>query len=75
MTYSVDSVSAYLAVSEEGEGIIAFPANGVMMPMVMADEERIRSLRPMAAAIARASNKRVVLARFSVREDMEIIEP
>lgn len=46
---------------------------GVWLPLVGADEERVKSLRPVAERIARTTEKRVVLARFKEREDLEVI--
>lgn len=73
----IETLSAYIAVDDSGEGIAAFQdvARGVWMPMVAADQARIDSLRPMAQTIAKMSGRRVVLARFSTREDIDIITP
>lgn len=73
----IDKLSAYIAVIDSGEGIAAFQdvMKGVWMPMVGADDARIASLRPMAQAIAKMSGQKVVLARFSEREDIDIITP
>lgn len=75
MTLSIDSLWAYLAVNEEGEGIIGELTPNGWLPLVGADKERIASLRPLAERAAAASGRRVVLAKFSVREDIEIIDP
>lgn len=76
MTLSIDTIHAYIAVDDEGEGITGFAGpDGRWMPMLAADEDRIKSLRPMAQELATLTGKRIVLAKFSVREDMEYIEP
>ena len=75
MTLSIDTITAYIAVDDEGEGICAFQGPGGWMPMVAADQARIDSLRPMAEALAEGSGRRIVVARFSVRTDVEVIEP
>lgn len=75
MTLSIDTLTAFIAVDEEGEGVMAFRGPGGWMPMVAADEERLESMRPLAQEIATASGRRCVVARFSVREDVEVIEP
>lgn len=76
MTNSIDTVHAFIGVDHDGEGIAAFLGpDGVWMPMVAADPERIKHLRPIAQDIATISGKRLVLAKFSVREDLEVINP
>lgn len=65
---------------EEGDGIIsAGPVlvGGVPqhMPLVGADEARMRSLEPMAQRIATATGKRIELVRFTTREHIRSIEP
>ena len=78
MTNSIDRIFAYIAVDEngEGEGIAAhfMPEQG-WMPLVGADEERMMALRPVAQRLASAGNRRIVLAQFEDRRDIEIIEP
>lgn len=61
----------------EDEGVTAFlfSVMSQWMPMVGADEERMRSLRSMAQKIANTSGQRIKLVKFSVRTDLETIEP
>jgi hypothetical protein len=75
MTLSIDTLTAYIAVDDDGEGIMAFRGEDGWLPMVGADPDRIAALRPIAEQMAAAAGKRCVVARFSVREDLEIIEP
>ncbi len=76
MGQSIDDLYAFIAADDEGEGITAFQApGGMMLPMVGADMERVESLRPVAQQIAAMTGKRIVVAKFSAREDLEIIEP
>lgn len=75
MTLSIDRLFAFISVSEEGEGIIGFHSPMGWMPMIGADEERIEQLRPIAQRVANSGGKRVVLAQFEQRTDLEIIEP
>lgn len=75
MTLSIDTLTAYIAVNDEGEGVTAFLRGGTWTPLVAADEASINRLRPLAQRIATESGRRIVVARFSVREDLEIIEP
>lgn len=71
----IDTITAFIMVGPEGEGIPAFSAAGMMMPMVGADHARIAQLRPYAVEMAKREGKRIKLVRFSVREEIEIIEP
>lgn len=83
MTLSIDKLYAYIAVDTEGkdgkpgEGIASFysPETGGWMPMIGADQERMESLRPMAQQMANEGGRRIVLASFDVRTDVEILEP
>ena len=72
---SIDKLYAYIAVDDEGEGITSFITEMGPTPMIGADQARVDSLKPMAQMIANQSNCRVVLTEFSVRTDLEIIEP
>lgn len=74
----IDEIWAWVSSDGEGEGILAAPiGNGssVTMPLVGADAARMKSLRPAAVAIADAFGVEVKLVRFSVREDIEQIQP
>ena len=63
---------AFLAVGDDGdEGVIAGIMHGAWVPLVGADMARIDSLRRMAEQVARETGKRIVLAKFSAREDVE----
>lgn len=72
----IEELYAFVAVDETGEGITAFLGpDGTWMPMVGADPARVDSLKLMAQSLAQTSGKKIVLAKFSVREDVEVIEP
>lgn len=49
--------------------------SGQWMPFVGADMQRVEQLKPMAAQVARAVGKPVKVLRFSVREEIEVIQP
>lgn len=78
MTDSIDRMYAYIATDPEGsgEGIAAhfMPGQG-WMPLVGADMERMNSLRPIAQKLADAGGRRIVLAHFEDRRDIEVLEP
>jgi len=72
----IEKIYAYVATEAPGdEGILAMflPGTHTWFPLVGADMERINSLKPYAEKVARQTNKRVVLAEFSVRKDLEVI--
>ena len=49
--------------------------DGVMWPMVAANEERLTQLRPLARWIAQRSGRPVTLVRFTTREERESFAP
>lgn len=74
--FKIETISAFIAVDDDGtEGVVGVPSLFGLMPMVCADEERIRSLEPRAQELATAMRKTITLARFSVRTDVKQIEP
>lgn len=76
--YVIQEMWAWLSIHEDGdEGVIGYynPDMGGWMPLVGADRERIESFRAYANQAATLSGKPVVLARFSVRTDVEQFDP
>ena len=75
--FRISSLWAWTVVGDDDEeGIPAFDAGGgVVMPMIASDRVRIDDLRPTAEQIAREMGRKVTLARFEVRTDVEVIEP
>ncbi len=73
----IEALFAFISVDEgpEDEGIVAARMGNMWMPLVGADMDRIDSLRPLAESVARLTGKKIVMAKFSVREDMEEILP
>ncbi len=68
----------YAFIAEEGpedEGIVAMKVGNMMMPMVGGDMARIESLRPIAENIARIYGQKIILAKFTIRTDIEEIKP
>jgi hypothetical protein len=70
----IDEVFVFIASDEDGEGVPAFMAGSVAMPLVCADKERVDSLRDIAKRLAKESGNKITLCRFSVREELEVIE-
>jgi len=73
----IKTIYAFISIDKdsEDEGVVAALMGGMWMPLVAADEDRVRSLKPIAQQIALATRKKIVLAKFSVREDIEEITP
>lgn len=71
----IEAMWAYLSVDEGGEGLCAAPMGLYTMPLIAADKKVADKLRPLAISVARTFGKPVRLARFSQREDREIIQP
>lgn len=71
----ITEVYAFISTDEGpgDEGIVAMKAGDSWVPMVGADQERIESLKPIARTIGRIACKRVILTKFSLREDLEEI--
>lgn len=73
----IDELFAFTVIDTDGtEGVPAFLApDGMAMPMVCADRERVDQLRPIAQQIARDGRVTVRLVRFSTRDVLEEIKP
>ncbi len=73
----IDCMYAYVAEGSgpDDEGVTAFLAGDRWMPMVGADMKRMESLRGHAQDLASTSGKTIKLLRFSVRSELEVIEP
>jgi len=62
--------------SPDDEGIPAVSVQGVMLPLIGADEDRLRSLREIAARLAKQHGKSLRLYRFSgTRELVDEVKP
>jgi hypothetical protein len=71
--FTITKVTAFVAIDPKDgdEGIMAFEgANGVMMPLVCADEARIQSMLPIAEMISGETRTAYRIIQFSVREDV-----
>lgn len=75
MSFKIETIYAFISVVENhDEGVIAFNANGTMMPLVCGDEERLKSIRPLAEKIAELNpHIKVKLVKFTSREDLETL--
>ncbi len=80
----IEVMYAYIAHEKgdpDDEGLTAFkmPAMGFKpeqwAPMVGADEARMASIKPIAQELANTTGQKITLVKFSVRTDLETIEP
>lgn len=70
--FEITELYVFAAVHADGdEGVIAAPLGDAMMPLVAADRERLKILRPIARAIGEAAGMQVKLLRFTHREELE----
>lgn len=56
-----------------GEGVCSAQIGDVHFPLVGADMDRIKSLRPHAEAIRKMTGYPVRLVRFGSRDDLEVL--
>jgi hypothetical protein len=74
MSFRITSVTAFLSVGDDDEeGVIGIQLDGAWFPLVMADEERLRQMRPYAEEVARQTKRPVRLVRFETRTEVEVI--
>jgi len=70
----IESLWAYLAVDAKtgDEGVCGAPIGpgGSFLPLIGADEERIKSLRSLAQKIAAARGIKITLVQFTSRVDI-----
>jgi hypothetical protein len=73
MAFRITSITAFIAVGEDDEeGIIGAPIgpNRGWIPLIAADDDRMQSLIPLATEIAKSTNVRIKLIRFTHREEV-----
>jgi len=73
----IEALWAFLSVDGGGEGICGAPIPGLgpVVPLVFSDIRRLDLLRKAARLVARESSKVVRLAKFTKREDVEVVAP
>jgi len=71
----IDEVYIFISSGETGEGVCAMIRDGLSIPLIAADEARMRSLLPIARQIAHESGKRVKLIKLSQRTELMTFEP
>lgn len=71
----IHEIYVYVTDDKDGEGVTGFLSGDTWIAMIGADVERAQSLEPIAQQIARQSGQPVRLLKFSVREELKVIEP
>lgn len=71
----IEKLYCFIADNEDGEGVTAFYSEHGWMPMVGADMRRVLALMEIAQTLVDASGKKITLCEFSVRTELEVIEP
>lgn len=77
MPLRITSLTAWTQIdAQDQEGLVAMRGDdGVWLPLIGADLERIESLRPYAQAVAQATGRPVTLRRFGDGEVLETLQP
>jgi hypothetical protein len=71
----INEIYAFCSIDKDGnEGVVGMQIAGSWMPFVCADVARVDSLRPHAVKIAKASNMKIRLKKFSTVEVVEEFE-
>jgi hypothetical protein len=66
----------FVSVDGDGEGIVAACGpDGLWIPLVAADRQRVERLRPIARRIGQETGATIRLIRFTTRTELEVIEP
>jgi hypothetical protein len=75
--HDIERIYAWIArdPGDGTEGVIAWPMDGMMMPLLGADMERVTSLEKLAEVAGRARGVPVKLVRFERAETIRTIEP
>lgn len=75
----IDAIWAFVSVDphDGNEGVLGAPlmGPGSLVPLIAADEARLRDLEPWAQAMAKAGGIKVRLVRFHQREVVREIGP
>jgi hypothetical protein len=77
MSFRITEIWAFTSIDpkDDEEGIIGLRTPEGWVPMVAADKTRLLQLRHKAEEVAAITGRPVHLTRFSVREDVEVLQP
>ncbi len=71
---SIDALYAWIVTEPDGgEGVASAFLGGTHMPLIGADMDRIKSLRPFAEIVRKMTGYPVRLVRYGSREDLELL--
>jgi hypothetical protein len=71
----IDDVWLFLSIDEDGdEGVCAFHAGDVWMPMIATDLKRVESFKPLAQRMVAEGGMPIRLVKFTQRVDVETYE-
>lgn len=76
--FKIESLWAYVSENDVGdEGLCGYkdPRTGNWLPMVAGNHKHLQALKPFADQIAKLTKKKVKLVKFTMREDLGVIEP
>ena len=74
----IESMFAFIQMDTDNtEGVIAMldVSSGTWIPLVGADMDKVKQLRPVAQRTALTTGRPVHLIHFTNREEIEVIEP
>lgn len=73
----IEGLYAFVSVdaADGNEGVMAVQIGDSWMPLIAADPERLKALRPLAEDVVKITRKAARLVRFTGRVDMEEINP
>jgi hypothetical protein len=71
----IEQIWAFLSLDEGGEGVCAAPMGQLTVPLIAADKRRLDDLYPLARGLANVFDQPVRLAKFTRREDVDLIQP
>jgi hypothetical protein len=77
--FRIDHIWAALVIDDNGEGVCAAPmdtgAGMITAPLIAADPQRLDVIKKMAQEIATYFKKPVRIAKFTKRENLELLQP
>lgn len=75
--FRVGECWAFLQIdpADNQEGVPTMVASGALLPMISFDERHMESMRPIAQDYARRTGRTIRLVRFTVMEEVEVLEP
>lgn len=71
----IDAVWLFISVDETGEGVCAVHTPNGMMPLIAADEARLKDLSKIAGQVAQLTKKKIKLIKLTAREECEQWNP